>query len=248
MKKSILYIVPPQGIHVAIVMDGNGRWAEMRGLHRSAGHRAGVEVVSRIVRVAPRLGIDTLTLFAFSSNNWQRSPGEVGALFGLLESYFFSEARRAAEHDVRISVIGRRDRLPSALVSAIETVECATAKNAGLHLRIAVDYSARDSMLQAACWMVSATEVTHEEFSKRIADVTHAPEGSPDVDLLIRTGGEQRLSDFLLWECAYAELHFTERMWPDFDAADLESAVRDFHARDRRFGSVPMTVATAAIQ
>lgn len=248
MKKSTLYIVPPQGIHVAIVMDGNGRWAEMRGLPRSAGHRAGVDVVSRIVHAAPRLGIDTLTLFAFSSNNWQRSPGEVGALFGLLESYFFQEARLASEHDIRISVIGRRDRLPSALVSAIDAVETATAENSGLHLRIAVDYSARDSMLQAACWMVSATEVTQQEFSRRLGDVTHSPDGSPDVDLLIRTGGEQRLSDFMLWECAYAELHFLDRMWPDFDVADLETAVRDFHARDRRFGSVPVTVATVAIQ
>lgn len=245
MRESTLYIVPPPELHVAILMDGNGRWAEARGLPRSAGHRAGVEAVRRIVGVAPALGIDTLTLFAFSANNWLRPSDEVGALFGLLETYFFAQALRAAEHDVRISIIGRRDRLPSALVSAMEAVEAATARHGSLDLRIAVDYSARDAMLRAACWMMSSTEVTQQEFSRRIGQVTHTPEASPDVDLLIRTGGEQRLSDFLLWECAYAELHFTERMWPDFDADDLENAVREFRARDRRFGRAPVGVASA---
>ena len=245
MIESTLYIVPRQGLHVAILMDGNGRWAEARGLPRSAGHRAGVEAVRRVVGAAPALGIDTLTLFAFSANNWQRHPDEVGALFGLLETYFFAQALRAGEHDVRISVIGRRDRLPSALVEAIETVETATAKHVGLDLRIAVDYSAREAMLRAACWMMSSTEVTQEEFSRRVGQVTHAPDASPDVDLLIRTGGEQRLSDFLLWECAYAELHFTERMWPEFGAEDLENAVREFRARDRRFGRAPVSAANA---
>jgi undecaprenyl diphosphate synthase len=246
MKESTLFIVPPKPLHVAIVMDGNGRWAATRGLPRSAGHRSGVEAVRRIVRSAPDLGIGTLTLFAFSSDNWQRDSQEVGALFGLLEKFFYTEAFRANEHDVRISVIGRRDRLPSTLLSAIETVETATARKIGLNLRIAVDYSAREAMLRTACWMISSTEVTQREFSRRLAEVTHAPENSPDVDLLIRTGGEQRLSDFLLWECAYAELHFTERMWPDFSASDLELALRDFHARDRRFGAVPASIANAS--
>lgn len=247
MRESTLYIVPSKRLHVAILMDGNGRWAASRGLPRSAGHRAGVESVRRVVRAAPALGIGTLTLFAFSSSNWQRDPQEVGALFGLLEKFFFSEALRAHEHHVRISVIGRRDRLPSALLSAIEEVETATAQNAGLDLRIAVDYSAREAMLRTACWMVSSTEVTQREFSRRLAEVTHAPEGSPDVDLLIRTGGEQRLSDFLLWECANAELHFTSRMWPDFAAADLEAAMRDFRSRDRRFGRIPADDAVSAM-
>jgi undecaprenyl diphosphate synthase len=247
MKSSTLFIVPPPGIHAAILMDGNGRWAELRGLPRSAGHRAGVEAVRRAVEVAPDLGIRTLTLFAFSTHNWQRSPEEVGALFGVLESYLFGEALRAAEHGVRTSVIGRRDRLPSSLVSAIEAAETATAHNCELDLRIAIDYSARDAMLRASCWMVSSTEVTQQEFSRRLGQVTHAPDSSPDVDLLIRTGGEQRLSDFLLWECAYAELYFTERMWPDFDAADLEAAVREYRARDRRFGRVPMRVPAAIV-
>lgn len=245
MIESTLYIVPPQGLHVAILMDGNGRWAEARGLPRSTGHRAGVEAVRRVVGAAPALGIDTLTLFAFSANNWQRHPDEVGALFGLLETYFFAQALRAGEHDVRVSVIGRRDRLPSALVEAIDAVETATAEHGGLDLRIAVDYSAREAMLRAACWMMSSTEVTQEEFSRRVGQVTHAPDASPDVDLLIRTGGEQRLSDFLLWECAYAELHFTERMWPEFGAEDLENAVREFRARDRRFGRAPVSAASA---
>lgn len=245
MKESTLYIVPKKLLHVAILMDGNGRWAASRGLPRSAGHRSGVEAVRRIVRLAPNLGIGTLTLFAFSSDNWQRDPQEVGALFGLLEKFFFTEAFRAHEHDVRISAIGRRDRLPSTLLSAIQAVESATAQNTGLDLRIAIDYSAREALLRTACWMISSTEITHNEFSRRLADVTHAPDASPDVDLLIRTGGERRLSDFLLWECAYAELHFTDRMWPDFTASDLELAIRDFHSRDRRFGAVPAVLANA---
>lgn len=248
MKESTLYIVPSKQLHVAILMDGNGRWAAARGLPRSAGHRAGVEAVRRVIRSARALGIGTLTLFAFSSSNWQRDPQEVGALFGLLEKFFFSEAFRAREHNVRISAIGRRDRLPSTLLSAIEAAETATASNGGLDLRIAVDYSSREAMLRTACWMVSSTEVTQREFSRRLAEVTHAREDSPDVDLLIRTGGEQRLSDFLLWECAYSELHFTERMWPDFSCADLELAVRDFRTRDRRFGGAPATVADAVSQ
>ena len=245
MKESTLYVVPNKLLHVAILMDGNGRWAASRGLPRSAGHRSGVEAVRRVVRIAPNLGIGTLTLFAFSSDNWQRDPQEVGALFGLLEKFFFTEAFRAHEHNVRISAIGRRDRLPSTLLSAIEAVESATAQNTGLDLRIAIDYSAREALLRTACWMISSTEITQREFSRCLADVTHAPDASPDVDLLIRAGGEQRLSDFLLWECAYAELHFTDRMWPDFTAADLEVAIRDFRSRDRRFGAVPAVLANA---
>ena len=247
MTPSTLRIVPPPGIHAAILMDGNGRWAEMRGLPRSAGHRAGAEAVRRVVEAAPDLGIRTLTLFAFSTNNWQRSPEEVGALFGVLEKYLHREAIRADDHGVRINVIGRRDRLPSSLVSAIEAAESATKRNCDLSLRIAMDYSARESVLRASCWMVSSTEVTQQEFARRLGQVTHSPEASPDVDLLIRTGGEQRLSDFLLWECAYAELYFTERMWPDFDAADLAAAVREYRARDRRFGRVPVSVPAANV-
>ena len=250
MRESALYIVPAKNakpLHVAIVMDGNGRWAEARGLPRSAGHRAGVEAVHRVVRSAPAFGIGMLTLFAFSSQNWERCPEEVGSLFGLLEKFFYEQALRAGEHNARISAIGRRDRLPSTLASAIERVEAATAQNSGLDLRIAVDYSGREAMLGAACWMVSSTEVTQREFSRRLGQVTHAPAESSDVDLLIRTGGEQRLSDFLLWECAYAELHFTDCMWPDFDAGDLELAIRDFRARDRRFGRVSPGIAANAI-
>ena len=250
MRESALYIVPAKTakpLHVAIVMDGNGRWAEAQGLPRSAGHRAGVEAVHRVVRFAPAFGIGVLTLFAFSSQNWERCPEEVGSLFGLLERFFYDQALHAAEHDVRISAIGRRDRLPSVLVSAIEAVEAATARNSGMDLRIAVDYSGREAMLRAACWMVSSTEVTQHEFSRRLGQVTHSRADSPDVDLLIRTGGEQRLSDFLLWECAYAELHFTDCMWPDFDVADLELAIRDFRTRDRRFGRIPVAPAANAI-
>ncbi|HKW87705.1 MAG TPA: di-trans,poly-cis-decaprenylcistransferase [Candidatus Acidoferrales bacterium] len=247
MTPSTLHIVPPPGIHAAILMDGNGRWAEMRGLPRSAGHRAGAEAVRRVVEAAPDAGIRMLTLFAFSTNNWQRSPEEVGALFGVLETYLHREALRADDHGVRISIIGRRDRLPNALITAIDAAESATERNCDLSLRIALDYSSRDAVLRAACWMVSSTEVTQQEFSRRLGQVTHSSETSPDVDLLIRTGGEKRLSDFLLWECAYAELYFTDRMWPDFGAADLAAAVHEYRARDRRFGRVPISVPTAIV-
>ncbi len=198
-------------------MDGNGRWATMRGLPRLAGHRAGADAVRRTVEAAPGAGIGILTLYAFSSDNWRRPPDEVSALMNLLDLYLRKETRRCLENGVRVEVIGRRDRLAPPLVAAIERTEDATAGGAALLLRVAVDYSARDAIRHGAI--------------------------GPDVDLLIRTGGEQRLSDFLLWECAYAELIFTRRMWPDFDEQDLAAAVREFHARERRFGGLPEVAA-----
>jgi undecaprenyl diphosphate synthase len=199
-------------LHTAIIMDGNGRWAAARGLPRIAGHRAGADAVRRTVEAAPSLGIATLTLYAFSSDNWRRPRAEVTALMSLLRSYLAQEAERCRREGVRFTAIGRRDRLPRSLVTAIEDAERITAVGLTLHLRIALDYSARESI--------------------RTGDV------GPDVDLLIRTGGEQRLSDFLLWESAYAELIFTPRMWPDFDAVDLRAAVDNFHRRERRFGGL----------
>ncbi|HVT17691.1 MAG TPA: di-trans,poly-cis-decaprenylcistransferase [Thermoanaerobaculia bacterium] len=226
------------GLHAAIIMDGNGRWAIARGRPRTAGHAAGADAVRRTVEGAPRLGIATLTLYAFSSDNWQRPPDEVGTLMRLMRRYLAAEADRCAENGVRVRVIGRRDRLPPGTVQAIEAAEAATAGGDKLHLRIAVDYSARDAIVRAARRAGGGAEVSREEFSHLLAD--SPGEGPvPDVDLLIRTGGEQRLSDFLLWECAYAELIFTDRMWPDFGAADLEAALREFHGRERRFGTVP---------
>jgi undecaprenyl diphosphate synthase len=208
-------------------MDGNGRWALGRGLPREAGHRAGVETVSRIVEAAPGAGIGTLSLFAFSSDNWRRPRREVDSLMRLLAQYLEKEADLCVRNGVRLEVIGRRDRLNGSLQQAIVQVEQATAEGTSLWLRIAFDYSGRDAILAAA---------------RRVGNLSRESlEGAlgPSVDLLIRTGGERRLSDFLLWECAYAELVFSPRMWPDFGAADLAAAVREFRGRDRRFGAVP---------
>ena len=209
------------GMHVAIIMDGNGRWATARGLPRTAGHRAGADAVRRVVEAAPRLEVGTLTLFAFSSDNWKRPTREVATLMRLFHRYLASEAAALQENGVRLSVIGRRDRLAAPLVRQIVAAERLTADGRRLHLRLAVDYSAREAIQRS---------------------VREPSAVGPDVDLLIRTGGERRLSDFLLWECAYAELHFTDKRWPDFEAADLERAIADFHGRERRFGALPTAV------
>ncbi len=241
--KSTFNHSPGTGLHVAILMDGNGRWAATRGWARSEGHRAGVEAVRRVARAASGLGISILTLYAFSADNWQRPAGEVTALLALLEDYLRTDVESCAAQGIRIRIIGRRDRLSPSLLSAIEACERATSKGRALDLRIAVDYSARESILRAACWMLSSREISQREFSRRLGEVTHSGGPAPEVDLLIRTGGERRLSDFLLWESAYAELVFTPRMWPDFGAADLEAAVQEFHTRQRRFGRLPEAVA-----
>jgi undecaprenyl diphosphate synthase len=244
MNKSTLELVPQTQMHVAILLDGNGRWAAAHGLRRSEGHRAGVEAVRRVVRAAPALGIGTLTLYAFSSDNWGRPLSEVASLLTLLEEYLRNEAPKCAAENVRLRVIGRRDRIPPTLAEAIQTAERLTAHCRGLQLRIALDYSSRDAILRAACWMLSSTEVSEREFAKRLGEVTHATGPALDVDLLIRTGGDRRLSDFMLWECAYAELFFTARMWPDFTAEDLVAAVEDFRGRERRFGLLPEAAAS----
>jgi undecaprenyl diphosphate synthase len=207
-------------------MDGNGRWALARGLPRVAGHYAGVEAARRVVEAAPAAGVGVLTLFAFSSDNWRRPPVEVDTLMKLMGSYLDRETTRCARDGVRLEIIGRRDRLDARLRDAIGQAEAATAAGGRLRLRIAVDYSARDAILQAA----GGTSPSRESMDGALG---------PAVDLLIRTGGEQRLSDFLLWECAYAELVFSRRMWPDFSGADLDSAVREFCGRQRRFGGIP---------
>ena len=226
------------GLHVAIIMDGNGRWAVSRGRPRTAGHVAGVEAVRRVVEAAADLGIGTLTLFAFSSDNWRRPDAEVRALMRLFRSYLTAEAGKCAENGIRISMIGRRDRLSPALVRVIEEAEAETAAADRFLLRIAVDYSARDAILRAAGRLRGQGDLSREAFASLLADPPHDGRPVPDVDLLIRTGGEQRLSDFLLWECAYAELVFTDRMWPDFSGADLTAALREFYRRERRFGGV----------
>lgn len=222
-------------MHVAIIMDGNGRWAERRGLPRSAGHRAGAKVVRRIVEEATRGPVDILTLYAFSSDNWSRPPQEVTSLMRLLKRYLVSETARCLENGVRLSVIGRRDRLDDDLVRTIENTERLTYAGAKLHLRLAVDYSARASITAAAARAHGAC--TQAEFDRHLAAVVHSDVVAP-VDLLIRSGGERRLSDFLLWECAYAELVFVDAYWPEFDEAAFDAALREFARRDRRFGGL----------
>ena len=228
---------PPAALHVAIIADGNGRWATSRGLPRSAGHRAGAEASRAIIEAAPKLGIHTLTLFALSSANWARPSAEVSGILRLLHEYLLAETSRCMDSGVRLSVLGRRDRIPATLRQAILDSEAATERGARLHLRLAIDYSAREAIYLAACRYYKATELSPNSFGDTLSEVVRG--GSTDVDLLIRTGGEQRLSDFLLWECAYAELIFLEKRWPDFTVADLNAALGEFSRRQRTRGSLP---------
>jgi undecaprenyl diphosphate synthase len=223
-------------LHVAIIMDGNGRWATRRGMPRPAGHRAGVQTVRQIVKAAPGLGIGTLTLFAFSSDNWRRPAQEVGALMTLLRHYLRAELAELVGNNVRLTVIGRRDRLPDGLAEEITQAERASSSGTRLHVRVALDYSSRDAIANAAARWRPDHLPSRETFDRFLAGP--AAERGNDVDLLIRTGGEKRLSDFLLWEAAYAELCFVDALWPDFDAAGLSAAVADFWRRDRRFGGL----------
>lgn len=221
-------------LHVGIIMDGNGRWASRWQLSRLRGHEAGVEAIRRVVEAAPKQGVGTLTLYAFSSDNWRRPKAEVSALMGLLRFYLANEVESLVRNGVRLSVIGRRDRLPAGIAEAIGRAEAATADGDVLHLRVAVDYSARDAILNAVAKAASVGNLTRETFSQLVTGEA----GLRDVDLVIRTSGEKRLSDFLLWESAYAELYFTERMWPEFEAEDLAEALAAFHRRERRFGGL----------
>jgi undecaprenyl diphosphate synthase len=276
------------GLHVGVIMDGNGRWATRRGLPRAAGHRAGVAAVRRVVEHAPELGIGTLTVYAFSADNWRRPSGEVQTIFRLLRAYLRLEREKLRKRGAQLKAIGRRDRIPQALLREILDTEAATAECDRLQLRVAIDYSSREAITMAAArvleselrsagsemrsshpmpsaaaddlgwgtpdrggsstpvgegWGTPAGRKSHralpsiDALRPMVTEALTAECG--DVDLLIRTGGEKRLSDFLLWESAYAELHFTDRMWPEFGPADLEAAVADFRHRQRRFGSVP---------
>ncbi len=227
------------GLHVAIIMDGNGRWATHRGLPRVAGHRAGVAAVRRAVEHAPNLGIRVLTLYAFSSDNWARPAQEVQSIFWIIRAFLRLECERLCQQGVRLEVIGRRDRIPAPLLREIERTESATAVGQTLLLRIAIDYSSRSSIAQAAASLISSVAEPIDSERMRTIITHNLTSGCGEVDLLMRTGGEKRLSDYLLWESAYAELSFTDRMWPDFDGQDLETAVNDFKHRERRFGAVP---------
>jgi len=231
--------IPPR--HVAIIMDGNGRWAKMRGLPRTAGHKRGAESVRNAVQAARKLGISYLTLFGFSSENWKRPEGEVRALMGLLRIYLRSEIEELHKNGVRLRILGERSRLDPDIVSLIEQAEARTKDNTELTLLLALSYGSRQELASAArklaadakAGLIDPDAIDEDAFADRLFTA-----GLPDPDLLIRTSGEYRISNFLLWQCAYAEMLFLDVLWPDFGEADLERAVRDFICRDRRYGAV----------
>jgi len=229
-------------MHIAIIMDGNGRWATQRGLPRTAGHVEGAKAVRTVVETAARAGVDTLTLYAFSAANWTRPQVEIAALMKLFGQYLFSETRRCVEQSIRVNVIGRRDRLNDNLLRSIEQSERLSASCTGMHLRVAVDYSAQYSILKAAQRAQSLApedvDIAPKDFERLLHEVDHSSQAAGPVDLLIRTGNERRLSDFLLWECAYAELYFSECLWPEFDEGQFHQALEDYAGRQRRFGGL----------
>jgi undecaprenyl diphosphate synthase len=226
-------------MHIGIIMDGNGRWATRRGLPRSAGHREGAKAVDRTVEAAARNDVDVLTLYAFAAANWARPHAEVSGLFGLFRRYLQTQTTRCLAQSIRLNVIGRRDRLGRELLEAIEHSEWVTSRCSRMLLRIAIDYSSQGSLVRAFRHLRSRDSLDRAAFVAAMDAENHAATPVPEVDLLIRTGGEKRLSDFLLWECAYAELYFTDCMWPDFDAAALRAALAEFAGRERRFGRIP---------
>ena len=231
--------------HVAIIMDGNGRWAEMRGMPRWKGHEAGAQAVRRATEAACRLEVATLTLFAFSTENWKRPAKEVNILFSLFRRYLREESKSLVENGIRLSAFGRRDRLSPAVREDLAASEEVSRQGKRLHLRLALDYGARHEIVEAsralarqvACGSLRPEQIDEDRFSRAMV-----PEDVPDPDLLIRTAGERRLSNFLLWQAAYSELHFCPKLWPDFEETDLEEAVADYHSRTRKFGGlVPAT-------
>jgi undecaprenyl diphosphate synthase len=226
--------------HVAIIMDGNGRWAKSRGLPRLIGHRQGVEAVRRTIRGALDLGISYLTLFGFSTENWSRPADEVGALMSLLRFYLRKEIAELHREGARVRIIGQRDRLAPVIVKLIEHAESLTANNTRLNLTVALSYGGRDELVTAARRIAekarAGTLDPADVDDACFGDHLFAPE-LPDADIVIRTSGEKRISNFLLWQAAYSELIFTDRLWPDFSKVDLEDAIREFHGRERRFGT-----------
>lgn len=231
---------PKPPVHVAIIMDGNGRWAKARGLPRVAGHKRGAEAVRRTVTGAAELGIQYLTLYGFSSENWKRPAAEIDDLMGLLRLYLIKEIEELHEKGVRLRVIGQRSRLQPDIVRLIEGAERRTAGNRALNLTVALSYGGRAEITEAArriaeevgAGRLDSSQVDEARFERFLFT-----SGMPDPDLLIRTSGEKRVSNFLLWQCAYAELVFLDRLWPDFTRDDLESAITEYHGRDRRYGA-----------
>jgi len=244
MQSNLQDKIIPTPLHVGIIMDGNGRWGEQRGLSRTDGHHAGVDAVRRVMMAAPGLNIDTLTMFAFSSDNWKRPKPEVSGMMQLIEHYMTMQAQPFADAGVKLTVIGRRDRLPATTVAAIEKIEAITADGTMLNARLAIDFSGRHALLEAAAKAFWNGPLTADTLSQALATGS----GYRNIDLLIRTSGEQRLSDFLLWESAYAELWFTKTLWPDFTGKELADAVTAFRNRNRRFGGLPDAMPSAAAQ
>jgi undecaprenyl diphosphate synthase len=227
--------------HVAIIMDGNGRWAKARGLPRVAGHRRGADAVRRVVRGAGELGIPVLTLFAFSTENWTRPADEVNDLMGLLRHYLRNELEELHKNGARLRVIGNRAGLASDIVRDIADAEKMTRANGRIDVNICINYGARDEILQATrnlARRVAAGELAADGIDEVRFEQELLTAGVPDPDLLIRTSGEQRISNFLLWQCAYAELVFVDTLWPDFGKDHLEQAIAEFRRRERRYGGV----------
>ncbi len=240
---SVLPDVEPARIprHIAIIMDGNGRWARQRGLPRAAGHQAGATAVRRLLEASGPLGLEAITLYSFSSENWKRPPAEVEALMGLYVEKLAEGAQTLVEQNIRFRQIGRRDGLPRPVLRQVEDVEAATAGCTGPVLCLAVNYGARAEIVDAVRSLAArarAGELDPSEIDEQtIADALYTA-NLPDPDLLIRTAGEMRVSNYLLWQISYAELHVTSTFWPDFDAADLHAAIRDYASRRRRFGGL----------
>lgn len=233
---------PPHGArHVAIIMDGNGRWAKRRGMPRTIGHRAGVSALKRTVEAAPHLGVEWLTVFGFSTENWSRPATEVSELMGLLKSYVQSDLARLEKEGVRVHIIGRRHGLPEDILDIITHAEARTRSNDRFHLQVAFNYGGRADIAEAAARFardVVAGKVSPDDADEAVFGDYLSTAQSPPPDLIIRTSGEQRLSNFLLWEAAYAELVFQDVMWPDYGPDALVAAITEFKSRDRRFGGV----------
>lgn len=230
---------PP--LHVAVVMDGNGRWAKQRGLPRSLGHRAGVEALKRTVEAAPKLNIRWLTVFGFSTENWSRPAAEVAELMALPKRYFESDIARLEREGVRVRVIGRREGLSSELVRLVDDAQARTAQNDRFHLNIAFNYGGQADITDAARRFaedVAAGRRSPQELDEAMMGGLLATAGSPPPDLIVRPSGEQRLSNFLLWEAAYAEFVFQDVLWPDYGEEHLRAALTEFSARDRRYGAI----------
>jgi len=228
-------------LHVGIIMDGNGRWAKARGLPRVAGHRRGADAVRRVIRGAGELGIPVLTLFAFSTENWTRPADEVSDLMGLLRHYLRHELEELGRNGARLRVIGDRARLAQDIVRDISDAEQRTRVNTRIDVNICINYGSRDEIVRATrslATKVAAGEIAPEKIDEAMFERELLTAGVPDPDLLIRTSGEQRISNFLLWQCAYAELVFVDTLWPDFGKDHLEQAIAEFRRRDRRYGGV----------